>query len=168
MQLTSAIIVLCIITSVIKYLLSITTAVSSHTKYRETSYLHVSILIKAHIVVGRVLHSPRAWVQENTVVEMYSGKFLRGRNFRNFHDQTPARENLFPRNFLPPKFLGDKLRTPNTVCLSPRSSKSTEKLSQNHRAWTIQYPAYYMLSLHRTNCGNYSRPTITRLSSPQL
>ena len=33
----------------------------------------------------------------------YSGKFLRGRSFRNFHDQTPARENLFPRKFLPPK-----------------------------------------------------------------
>ena len=58
MQLTSAIIVLCIITSVIKYLLSITTAVSSHTKYRVTSYSHVSILIKAHIVVARYCVAP--------------------------------------------------------------------------------------------------------------
>ena len=33
----------------------------------------------------------------------YSGKFWRGRNFRDFRDQTPARENLFPRKFLPPK-----------------------------------------------------------------
>ena len=33
----------------------------------------------------------------------YSGKFLRGRNFLDFRDQTPARENLFPRKFLPPK-----------------------------------------------------------------
>ena len=33
----------------------------------------------------------------------YSGKFSRGRNFRDFRDQTPARENLFPRKFLPPK-----------------------------------------------------------------
>ena len=58
MQLTSAIIVLCIITSVIKYLLSITTAVSSHTKYRVTSYSHVSILIKAHIVVAGYCVAP--------------------------------------------------------------------------------------------------------------
>ena len=33
----------------------------------------------------------------------YSGKFSWGRNFHNFHDQTPACENLFPRKFLPPK-----------------------------------------------------------------
>ena len=33
----------------------------------------------------------------------YGGKFSRGRNFRDFRDQTPARENLFPRKFLPPK-----------------------------------------------------------------
>ena len=33
----------------------------------------------------------------------YSGKFSRGRNFRDFRDQMPARENLFPRKFLPPK-----------------------------------------------------------------
>ena len=26
----------------------------------------------------------------------YSGKFLRGRNFHDFRDQTPARKNLFP------------------------------------------------------------------------
>ena len=51
----------------------------------------------------------------------YSGKFSRGRNFR---DQTPARENFFL-----PKFLADELRTPSTVCLSPRSGKSTENLS---------------------------------------
>ena len=40
----------------------------------------------------------------------YSGKFSRGRNFRNFHHRMPSRENLFPRKFLLWKVLPDKLR----------------------------------------------------------
>ena len=74
----------------------------------------------------------------------YSGKFLRGRNLLDFQDQTPACENLFPQKFLLPTLIADELRKLSTVCLSCRSSKLTENLSQNHRA----------------NCRNFSRPTI--------
>ena len=36
-------------------------------------------------------------------VILYSGKFLQGRNFRDFRDQTPAHENFFPQKIFPTK-----------------------------------------------------------------
>ena len=39
----------------------------------------------------------------------YSRKFSRGRNFRNFRNQTPACENFFPRKSHPPKIFYDNI-----------------------------------------------------------
>ena len=61
MQPMSAIVTICMLTSLIKCLLSIPEQrlVSSHTKYRVTRRSNASILIK-HIVVARIPRSPRA------------------------------------------------------------------------------------------------------------
>ena len=79
------------------------------------------------------------------VILPYSGKFLRG---RNFYDETPARENLFPRKFFLQNVLADESSTVPSSC---RSSKLSE-------SWPI------LSSKHRANCGNFLWPTINSLN----
>ena len=50
----------------------------------------------------------------------YSGKFSRGINFRDFRDQRPARENLFPRKFIPPKIFCWRAEDPEQSVFEPQ------------------------------------------------
>ena len=55
-------------------------------------------------------------------VSLYSGKFLRGPNFGDFHDQTPTCENFIPRKFLPTRSSSSLLRKPSILPLSHGTS----------------------------------------------
>lgn len=95
----------------------------------------------------------RSTLQSHSQIRIpYSGKFLRGRNFCNFHNQKlhVAHENEFSRKFLSPKnFLAaDKLRKPSTM--SSNGGSSTCNLTENWPHWA--------------NCRNFSRPTYDQLT----
>ena len=50
----------------------------------------------------------------------HSGKFSWGRNFRDFRDRMPSRENFFPRKFLPPKIFAWEFEKAKRITVEPR------------------------------------------------